>query len=122
MKALVPILIAALVYGCSHVEINARSNTSSGAATPPAAGSSATSGAAGLQVQGGGRGLATAVIVMGLIAGTIEYSREDRPLTGSAMTSPGYTRGAPELSPDRRISEQDCSRPVDLSSGNLRCK
>jgi hypothetical protein len=31
-------------------------------------------------------------------------------------------RGARELSPDRRISEQDCSKPVDLSAGNLRCK
>jgi hypothetical protein len=31
-------------------------------------------------------------------------------------------RGARELAPDRRISEQDCSKPVDLSAGNLRCK
>jgi len=31
-------------------------------------------------------------------------------------------RGAPPLAPDRRISEQDCSKPVDLSAGNLRCK
>jgi len=31
-------------------------------------------------------------------------------------------RGAPQLAPDRRISEQDCSKPVDLSAGNLRCK
>jgi len=31
-------------------------------------------------------------------------------------------RGAPQLAPDRRISEQDCSKPVDLLAGNLRCK
>jgi len=31
-------------------------------------------------------------------------------------------RGAPALAPDRRISEQDCTKPVDLSAGNLRCK
>jgi hypothetical protein len=31
-------------------------------------------------------------------------------------------RGARELAPDRKISEQDCSKPVDLSAGNLRCK
>jgi len=31
-------------------------------------------------------------------------------------------RGAPELTPGRKVSEQDCSKPVDLSAGNLRCK
>ena len=31
-------------------------------------------------------------------------------------------RGAPELAPGRRVSEQDCSKPVDLQAGNLRCK
>jgi hypothetical protein len=31
-------------------------------------------------------------------------------------------RGARELAPDRRINEQDCSKPVDLQAGNLRCK
>jgi hypothetical protein len=29
---------------------------------------------------------------------------------------------APELAANRRVSEQDCSKPVDLSLGNLRCK
>ena len=28
----------------------------------------------------------------------------------------------PELAPDRVISEQDCSKPVDFTLGNLRCK
>ena len=27
-----------------------------------------------------------------------------------------------ELAPDRRISEQDCTRPIDPTLGNLRCK
>src|SRR2546427_11775773 len=31
-------------------------------------------------------------------------------------------RGAPQLAPDRRISEQDCSKPVDLLAGNPGCK
>jgi hypothetical protein len=31
-------------------------------------------------------------------------------------------RGAPELAPDRKVSEQDCSKPVNLQAGNLRCK
>jgi hypothetical protein len=27
-----------------------------------------------------------------------------------------------ELAPDRKVSEQDCTRPVDYSLGNIRCK
>ena len=28
----------------------------------------------------------------------------------------------PELNPDRTISEQDCTKPIVLDGGNLRCK
>ncbi len=28
----------------------------------------------------------------------------------------------PPLAPDRVISEQDCSKPIDFTAGNLRCK
>jgi hypothetical protein len=31
-------------------------------------------------------------------------------------------RKAPPLDPSRKVSEQDCSRPVDLNAGNLKCK
>jgi hypothetical protein len=31
-------------------------------------------------------------------------------------------RKAPPLDESRKVSEQDCSKPVDLQSGNLRCK
>jgi hypothetical protein len=31
-------------------------------------------------------------------------------------------RNAPPMAPDRKIVEQDCSKPVDLSAGNLKCK
>ena len=33
-----------------------------------------------------------------------------------------WARPVPELDPDRRISEQDCTKPLDLSQGNIRCK
>jgi hypothetical protein len=105
---------AALAAGCSHVQINASSATSSG--------TSVTSGSTGLQARSGSPGLATAIIAVGLAAGAIEYSREDRPFPSPAALLPERTPPAPALAPDRRISEQDCTRPVDLSSGNLRCK
>lgn len=31
-------------------------------------------------------------------------------------------RPAPELDPTRRVSEQDCSKPIDHTLGNIRCK
>jgi len=57
-----------------------------------------------------GRGLAT-VFGLSMIAAGI-YSEEK----GSA------SREAPPLDPQRRVSEQDCSKPVDYTLGNIRCK
>jgi hypothetical protein len=31
-------------------------------------------------------------------------------------------RTAPPLDPARKVNEQDCSKPVDLAAGNLKCK
>jgi hypothetical protein len=31
-------------------------------------------------------------------------------------------RKPPPMAPSRRVTEQDCSKPVDLSAGNLKCK
>jgi hypothetical protein len=114
-------LFAALTAGCSHVQINASSAASSGAAAAPSAGTSATSGSTGVQASSGSRGLANAIIAVGIVAGAIEYSREDRPFPSPSALFSERTP-APELAPDRRISEQDCTRPIDLSSGNLRCR
>ena len=46
--------------------------------------------------------------------------------------SNGFTRGgsgqmhdprkAAPLAPKRKVNEQDCSKPVDLTAGNLKCK
>lgn len=44
--------------------------------------------------------------------------------TGGGGGGRGYEdpRRAPPMDPKRRINEQDCTRPVDMSAGNLRCK
>ena len=31
-------------------------------------------------------------------------------------------RGEPPLDPTRKVSEQDCTKPIDSTLGNLRCK
>jgi len=30
--------------------------------------------------------------------------------------------GVPDPAPERRVSEQDCTRPIDLNAGNLMCR
>ena len=95
------IISIVLVTACTHVQVSGSSNT--GAST-------VTSGAAGVQVQGG------AALGVVLLTGVII----------SASTSPTFSewwRGqrAPELNPARTISEQDCTKPIELS-GNLKCR
>jgi hypothetical protein len=87
-----------------------------------AAGCSMTSDSRGLQARSDSRGLTNAVIAVGLVAGAIDYSREDRPFPSPTALLPERTPPAPELAPDRRISEQDCTRPIDYSLGNIRCR
>ncbi len=43
-------------------------------------------------------------------------------LAGAAYSYESEREVAPELAPDRKVSEQDCTRPIDPSLGNLRCK
>jgi len=42
--------------------------------------------------------------------------------TGDLAYTYGAAQRAPEMAPDRRVSEQDCTKPIDYSLGNLRCK
>ena len=105
-------LLVLLLAGCSHVSIDASSNTSSG---------SVTGAQAGLHVES--RSLAVLVIAGMFLAAAAEDAREPRPFP-SFSTFSDWFRGTPkaELDPERRVSEQDCSRPVDYSLGNIRCK
>jgi hypothetical protein len=121
VKIFAAIAIVLAASACTHAQIDASSRTSS-APGPARAGASVTSGSAGLQVQGGSRSLAAAIVVLGLAAGAVEYSREERSFPSPAALLPQRTPPAPELAPDRRVSEQDCTRPVDYSLGNIRCK
>ena len=41
---------------------------------------------------------------------------------GSGMAHKVDTRNAPPLAGDRKINEQDCSKPIDWTAGNLKCK
>jgi hypothetical protein len=69
------------------------------------------------------------VVALIFVVATVNYAREPnliptppglRPNAEPSVSAP--LRPAPELAEDRKITEQDCSKPVDLSTGNLRCK
>jgi len=65
-----------------------------------------------LQVHGGA-GVATAFSLTILAAGAYEFSRSGFGFSSNAV---------PEMAPDRKVSEQDCSKPLDHTLGNIRCK
>jgi hypothetical protein len=61
----------------------------------------------------GGDGLALGIGVALVAAGIYESERS------GGITS---TRAVPELDPTRKVSEQDCTKPLDYTLGNIRCK
>jgi hypothetical protein len=106
MKHIAAALIAALLLqGCSYYQLNA------GSATAPAAGAIApgTSVSGGsLQVQGGGGSAAAVLIAIGILAGVAASQPAPPP--------------APLLAPERRVNEQDCTRPIADPAANLKCR
>jgi hypothetical protein len=101
-----------LLAGCSHLSIDARSNTST---------ETATGARANLHLES--RALAAVVVAGMFIAAAVEDAREPRPVPSFSEFADWF-RGTPklELDPERRVSEQDCTRPIDHSLGNIRCK
>lgn len=115
-----PLLIAALLAGCSYSQV--QFNT--GAVGAGSGGTSVTSSSAGLNVQGSGSS-AAALIGLG-IAGAVIYRSENsgygmRYNSNPFMAITGSER-APELAPTRKVNEQDCTQPIRDSSANLKCR
>jgi len=118
MRRVVLLVMLAMAAGCSHTHtaINAR------ASAVPAAGSTVTGGS--VRVHFHSHSLAALVIAGMFMAAAVDYNREPRPLPSFSGFADWF-RGAPpppELDSARRVNEQDCTRPIDESSGNLRCR
>lgn len=70
------------------------------------------------------------VVAIIIVVATANYVRNpdliDTPAgLGGATSTPTTTdasRSAPELDKDRKVTEVDCTKPVDPSAGNIRCK
>jgi len=64
---------------------------------------------------------AGAVVVPALVIGVfMAQGMRDYRRDPDGMRSPYF--GAPPPDPTRRISVQDCTKPVDLTAGNLMCR
>jgi len=107
MRALA-VLLLVLATGCNHL------HASYTATSTTSAGTVASSSGGGLYVQGGALGV---LILGGVLLSTVV---EGEPPT--AMFSDVAMRPAPAMKADRAVNEQDCTKPIDLSSGNLRCR
>jgi len=64
----------------------------------------------------GGAVLATVVTLAVIAASASEIERSGLP---SISDNP---RAVPEMAPNRKVSEQDCTKPLDYTLGNIRCK
>jgi len=92
------VFLLVLMVGCSaHTQVNY--------GVPPA--TSVTQSSVQLNVQGGSA--AVALVGLGIIAAGM-YDMER------------YRSQPAELSPTRLISEQDCTKPIDWTRGNLKCR
>src|SRR5262245_13691786 len=61
----------------------------------------------------------TVVLLLVLAAGC---SSQPQGPYGSTATNPGVGEGVPPMDPTRKVSEQDCSRPIDTGGFNLMCR
>ena len=116
MKILLPLAAAIAVAGCaarSQVQVNA--GAASSAASPAAISSSSS----GLNVSTGGSVLVT-LIGLGIIAAAAPDDASRPGGDHSALAGP--SRDAPPLLSGRRVNEQDCGRPIEDASANLKCR
>ena len=116
-RTLIP--LALLLAGCAHTAVSV--NTGALAGPAPSPGATVVSGGAGLQVSASGR--AAAVVVLGgIVAGVAARANDPQPAYDYGRPFEGFWgRRAPAMDPTRRVSEQDCTKPIE-GSGNLRCR
>jgi len=57
-----------------------------------------------------------------LLVGAAIVANNLYPLDSETRFLSTSSRYVPDLDPSRRVSEQDCSKPVDFTRGNIRCK
>jgi hypothetical protein len=121
MKRLLILLICMQIAACAHSA--ATVSTSTAAATAVTTGSTAV----GAQVTAASSG-AGAIVLFALAAVMMaRASSESASGTTTYNANPfaaidGSSRRPPELDANRRVHEQDCSKPIVDWSANLKCR
>ena len=114
MRLVAALLALAMLAGCAHTHTSVNAGAVSGT----------TSASASVSVHGHSNSLAALVIAGMFIAAAADYAREPYPPPSFSPFSDWF-RGTPpprEMAEGRRINEQDCTKPIDHSAGNLRCR
>ena len=106
MKIAATLLVVALATGCANTVVGVSSGT----------GTTVASGGAVVTT-----GSPAAALAFVLTFGVLDYASNPQPFP-SPSSFFFANEPAPEMAANRLISEQDCSKPVDLTLGNLRCK
>ena len=122
MRVVALALILALA-GCASTSVQVSSGNTGADSLPGRA--AVVAGGTGLYVSGHVRGNSLAAVVLaGLLLGAAyDDYKSDRPFPSlSVFTDWLRPPPPPTLDPGRHITEQDCTKPVDLTRGNLRCK
>ena len=65
-----------------------------------------------------------ALIAIGILAIASEHEREQRYVHSNPVTAfdPTAGRAVPQMDASRKVHEQDCSKPIEDGSANLRCR
>ena len=66
----------------------------------------------------------TDALLIGIVAvSAVEYSREPHPMPSfSDVYNFGSPRPPAPLAPNRKVIEQDCSKPLEDPTANLKCR
>jgi hypothetical protein len=104
MKAKAALLLAMVVTGCSHTQID-------------------VNGGASVQAHTHSNAVAALLITGMFLAAASEEAREPRPLPSFATFADWFrgTPPTPPMDPQRAVLEQDCTGPVDLTV-TLKCR
>jgi hypothetical protein len=122
MKRLIALLLCVQIAGCAHgvatVSTSTAATTGTAAAGTTAVGAQVTAASSGA----GAIAIFAAAAAMMMTAstespsGTTTYNANPFAAMGSSSRRP------PELDASRRVNEQDCTKPIQDWSANLKCK
>jgi len=112
MRLAALLLVVLLNGACSHATIAVSNGAVATASTTAVTGS-----VGGAMVASGG-----AAVALVLALGVAEYVNNPTPFPDPRSLISSNTPPVPAMATGRLIAEVDCSKPVDFSSGNLRCK